>query len=106
LFHGSVQSAIARSPTPVKRLVVAAEPVTSIDVTAADALSELHDTLKADDIELCFAEMKDPVKDKMRRFGLMARFGEDRFFATIGEAVNAYLESRSVDWVDWEDRPR
>jgi MFS superfamily sulfate permease-like transporter len=106
LFHGSVLSAIARSPTPVKRLVVAAEPVTSIDVTAADALSELHDTLKADDIELCFAEMKDPVKDKMRRFGLMARFGEDRFFATIGEAVNAYLESRSVDWVDWEDRPR
>ena len=106
LFHESVLGAIASSPTPVTRVIVTAEPVTSIDVTAADALSELHDELQADDIELCFAEVKDPVKDKMRRFGLMARFGEDRFFATIGAAVNAYLESRPVDWVDWEDRPR
>jgi hypothetical protein len=50
--------------------------------------------------------MKDPVKDKMRRFGLMPRFGETMFFATIGEAVSAYLASRPVDWVDWEDRSR
>ncbi len=106
LFHDRVLDAMAISPTQVTRLVVAAEPVTSIDVTAADVLSELHDTLKADGIELCFAEMKDPVKDKMRRFGLMARFGEHAFFATIGEAVNAYLEGRDVDWVDWEDRSR
>jgi MFS superfamily sulfate permease-like transporter len=104
LFHDRVLDAIASSPTPVQRLVVAAEPVTSIDVTAADVLCDLHDALKADGVELCFAEMKDPVKDKLRRFGLMPRFGEGTFFATIGEAVSAYLESRPVDWVDWEDR--
>jgi high affinity sulfate transporter 1 len=104
LFHDRVLDAIANSPTPVKRLVVTAEPVTSIDVTAADVLGELHDTLSADGIELCFAEMKDPVKDKMRRFGLMPRFGEPMFFATIGEAVSAYLSRRPIDWVDWEDR--
>jgi MFS superfamily sulfate permease-like transporter len=106
LFHDRVLDATASSPTPVTRLVVAAEPVTSIDVTAADVLSDLHETLKADGIEMCWAEMKDPVKDKLRRFGLMERFGEERFFATIGEAVGAYLESRPVDWVDWEDRAR
>ncbi len=105
LFHDRVLDAIASSPTPVVQMVVAAEPVTSIDVTAADVLSELHETLQQDGVELCFAEMKDPVKDKMRRFGLVARFGEDAFFATIGEAVNVYLESHDVDWVDWEDRP-
>jgi anti-anti-sigma regulatory factor len=99
-----VLDAVASSPTPVQRLVVAAEPVTSVDVTAADVLCDLHDTLEADGIELCFAEMKDPVKDKLIRFGLMTRFGERTFFATIGEAVSAYLESRPVDWVDWEDR--
>jgi high affinity sulfate transporter 1 len=104
LFHDRVLDAVANSPTPVQRLVVAAEPVTSVDVTAADVLCDLHDTLEADGIELCFAEMKDPVKDKLIRFGLMTRFGERTFFATIGEAVSAYLESRPVDWVDWEDR--
>jgi MFS superfamily sulfate permease-like transporter len=104
LFHERVRQAIAQSPTPVKWLVVAAEPVTSIDVTSADAVHELDDELSAAGISLCFAEMKDPVKDKLKRFGLYTRLGEETFFATLGEAVNAYLASHRVDWVDWEDR--
>ena len=104
LFHERVLDAVASSPTPVRWLVVAAEPVTSIDVTAADAVCELDDTLHAAGIELCFAEMKDPVKDKLKRFGLFTRFGEQTFFATLGEAVTAYLSTHPVEWVDWEDR--
>jgi high affinity sulfate transporter 1 len=103
LFHERVVDAVASSPTPVRWLVVAAEPVTSVDVTAADAVSELDDTLGAAGIDLYFAEMKDPVKDKLKRFGLFARFGERTFFATLGEAVSAYLTTHEVDWVDWED---
>ena len=105
-FHDRVLEAVASSPTPVRWLVVAAEPVTSVDVTAADVLSELDDSLRDRGIELCFAEMKDPVKDKLKRFGLFTRLGEHTFFATIGEAVNAYLEQFNVEWVDWEDRKR
>ena len=104
LFRDRVLEAVASSPTPVRWLVVAAEPVTSVDVTAADMLAELDDTLHAAGIELCFAEMKDPVKDKLKRFGLFKRFGEKRFFATLGEAVSGYLEAHPVEWVDWEDR--
>jgi high affinity sulfate transporter 1 len=104
LFHERVLDAVAHSPTPVRWLVVAAEPVTSIDVTAADAVCELDDTLHAAGIELCFAEMKDPVKDKLKRFELFTRFGERTFFATLGEAVGAYLATHPVEWVDWEDR--
>ena len=51
-------------------------------------------------IELCFAELKDPVKDKLRRFGLLAQIGERAFFPTISAAVNSYLSSHAVDWVD------
>jgi high affinity sulfate transporter 1 len=90
LFNRRVRSAIDRSPTPVRRLVIAAEPITSVDVTSADALCELDEALRAAGIALCFAEMKDPVKDKLKRFGLYARFGEKSFFATVGEAVTAY----------------
>jgi anti-anti-sigma regulatory factor len=95
--------ATANSPTPVRWLVVAAEPVTSIDVTAADAICELDDTLRAADIKLCFAEMKDPVKDKLKRFGLFTRFGEETFFATLGEAVGAYRVTHPVERVGWEE---
>ena len=89
-FHGRVLEAVARSTTPVRWLVVTAEPVTSIDVTAADAIVELDDALQAAGIEMCFAEMKDPVKDKLKRFGIFERFGEPRFFATIEAAVTSY----------------
>jgi high affinity sulfate transporter 1 len=104
LFHERVMDAVANSPTPVRWLVVTAEPVTSVDVTAADAVCELDDTLHAAGIELCFAEMKDPVKDKLKRFGLFTRLGEQTFFATIGEAVSTYRATHPVEWVDWEDR--
>ena len=104
LFHDRVLAAVADAPDPVRWVVVAAEPVTSVDVTAADIVSELNDALAADGIQLCFAEMKDPVKDKLKRFGLMSRFGEHNFFATIGEAVSAYLSAHDVAWTDWEDR--
>jgi len=103
-FRDRVLAAVAASPTPVRWLVVGAEPVTSVDVTAADVVEELDKTLHAAGIDLCFAEMKDPVKDKLKRFGLFRRLGERRFFATIGEAVSRYVESEKVKWVDWEDR--
>jgi MFS superfamily sulfate permease-like transporter len=104
LFHQRTLDAVANSATPVHWLVVAAEPVTSVDVTAADVLGELDDTLHAAGIELCFAEMKDPVKDKLKRFGLFARLGDQMFFATIDEAVSAYRASHALDQSDWVDR--
>src|SRR5262249_48283800 len=91
-------------PTPVRWLVVAAEPVTSVDVTACDMVAELDEALHARSIELCLAELKDPVKDKLKRFGLYAQLGEGYFFPTIGVAVSRYLEINNVEWDDWEDQ--
>jgi len=96
LFRDRALAAVASSKTQTRWLVVSAAPVTSVDVTAADALSELDDTLHAAGIELCFAEMKDPVTDKLRRFGLFARF-EQTFFATLEDAVDAYRRKHPDD---------
>jgi len=106
LFRDRVMKAVESSPIQVNWLVVGAEPVTSIDVTSADTLDELDHTLAKAGIRLCIAEMKDPVKDKLKRFGLFSQFGEDRFFATIGESVSSYLNIHAVDWVDWEDQAK
>jgi len=99
-FKERVLDAVATSPTPVRWLVVAAEPVTSVDVTACDMVAELDQALQAQGIELCFAELKDPVKDKLKRFGLFAQLGENYFFPTIGVAVSHYLETNNVEWED------
>ncbi|WLG42290.1 SulP family inorganic anion transporter [Pseudomonas sp. FP1740] len=91
LFNDRVLDAVATSPSPVRWLVVASEPVTSVDVTSADMLAELDETLRGAGIKLCVAEMKDPVKDKLKRFGLFAKLGETAFFPTIDDAVESYL---------------
>jgi len=100
LFKERVLDAVARSPSPVRWVVVAAEPVTSVDITAADALAELDETLHSAGTELCFAELKDPVKDKLKRFGLFVQIGEGYFFPTIEAAVRRYVQDQSIDWAD------
>ncbi len=98
LFHQRVLDAVEQSPTPVRRIIVTAEPVTSIDVTSADMLAELEQALRESGIEMRFAEMKDPVKDKLKRFELLERFGAASFYPTVGAAIDAYVEDHSVDW--------
>ena len=98
LFSQSLNRAIAQSPTPVRRVILTAEPITSVDVTSADMLSELESSLAQSGIELRFAEMKDPVKDKLRRFELMGQLGEGSFYPTLGAAIDAYLSEHEVDF--------
>jgi anti-anti-sigma regulatory factor len=86
--------AVAKAPTSVRWLLVTAEPVTSVDVTAADVLLELDGALREAGVKLCFAELKDPVKDKLKRFGLFDQIGEGYFFATIGAAVDEIQTNR------------
>jgi MFS superfamily sulfate permease-like transporter len=103
LFQDHTLRAIQQSPGPVRWVVVAAEPITDVDTTAADAVAERLDELAAAGIVLCFAEMKGPVKDQLERYGLFSKIGPDHFFSTIGTAVHRYIEETGVEWVDWED---
>jgi high affinity sulfate transporter 1 len=92
-FRERALAAVQGAASPVRWLVVAAEPVTSIDITAADALVDLEGALKAAGVKLAFAEIKGPVKDKFRRFGLMDLIGESFVFPTVGAAVDAFYAS-------------
>lgn len=99
LFQQCILEAIAAAPDTVRRVIVAAEPVTSVDVTSADMLGELHTRLRQAGIELHFAELKDPVKEKLVRFELMGQLGEGSFHPTVGAAVDGYLQDHRVAWV-------
>jgi high affinity sulfate transporter 1 len=87
----------------VRWVVIAAEPVTDVDTTAAEVLVDLDDELAARGIRLAFAGLKGPVKDRLLRYGLDTRFS-DRYFPTLGTAVNAYLDHTGTEYRDWTDR--
>ena len=103
-FREAVERAVDMAPTATRWVVVAAEPITDIDTTAADILDELLGDLRRSGIELRFAEMKDPVKDWLSRYGLLQKIGDDSFYPTVGTAVDAYVAASGIDWIDWEER--
>ncbi|MGF6600247.1 high affinity sulfate transporter 1 [Paraburkholderia sp. GAS448] len=105
IFRERVLQAVREAPTKTAWIAIAAEPVTDIDLTAADTLARLHDELLELNVTLCFAELKGPVKDNLKHYGMFELIGEQNFFPTIGQAVDRYLASHPVDWRDWEDEP-
>ncbi|MEZ4665283.1 MAG: sulfate permease [Thermomicrobiales bacterium] len=105
LFRDSVMHAVANADCPIARVVIAAEPITDLDSTAADMLTTLDRDLAKQGIDLAFAELRDPMKDRLRTFGIVEIIGHEKFYLTLGQAVRSYVEETGVEWVDWEDRP-
>jgi MFS superfamily sulfate permease-like transporter len=92
LFRELIRDLIKQTtPSPVW-VVIAAEPVTDIDTTAADMLVELDEELNATGNHLIFAELKDPVKDKIVRYGLLETIARHHFYPTIELAVAAFYQ--------------
>jgi MFS superfamily sulfate permease-like transporter len=103
IFHDRVLQAVHDAPTKTHWIVIAAEPVTDIDITAADMLTRLQDELHELRVNLCFAELKGPVKDSLKHYGIFERIGERNLVPTLGRAIDRYLEVHPVEWRDWED---
>ncbi|WP_188782122.1 SulP family inorganic anion transporter, partial [Sinomonas atrocyanea] len=89
-----LRSLVESASRPVTHLVLAAEPITGIDTTALEELIELDEWLAQRGIQLVFAELKGPMKDRLVRFGTRARFGVDHFYPTVSAAVRALRADR------------
>lgn len=88
LFEDFVRSRVEAAGPGVHTLILAAEPITDVDTTAVDELVDVDDWLAKRGIRLVIAEMKDPVVDVLREYGLAGRFTPDRFAPTVGAAVD------------------
>jgi MFS superfamily sulfate permease-like transporter len=88
-FRQQVRTLASTEPRP-RWIVVASEPITDVDTTAADMLEDLDEALNARGISLVFAEMKDPVRAKIERYELTRTIDPGHFFPTIESAVAAF----------------
>jgi high affinity sulfate transporter 1 len=96
-FRDEVRRLAARDPKPVW-ILVAAEPMTDVDTTASDVLEELDEALNAKGISLVFAELKDPVREKIQRYGLTRTIDPRHFFPTIDSAIAAFRLQAGSEW--------
>jgi high affinity sulfate transporter 1 len=97
-FREEVRRLVAVTPRP-RWIVLAAEPVTDVDTTAADMLADLEKELTEAGTRLVFAELKDAVREKIERYELIDSLGPDRYYPSVRAAVEAYQAETGVSWV-------
>jgi anti-anti-sigma regulatory factor len=103
-FRDQVRRLAKSEPAP-RWIVVAAEPITDVDTTAADMLEDLDEALNARGISLVFADMKDPVREKIERYELTRTIDPAHFFPTVGAAVAAFQDQFGADWAPAAGKP-
>jgi high affinity sulfate transporter 1 len=94
LLGSFVRNELDQAADGTERVVLAAEPVTGIDTTALDELVQLDEWLDRHGVDLVFAELKDPVKDRLLQYGMGARFSPEHFYPTVSEAVRAFQREK------------
>ena len=96
-FRNEVRRLASTEPKP-RWIIIAAEPVTDVDTTASDMLEDLDETLNAQRTSLVFAELKDPVRRKIQRYGLTRTINPAHFYPTIESAIAAYRQETHAEW--------
>jgi MFS superfamily sulfate permease-like transporter len=102
-FRERVRDRIDASREPIRWVVIAAEPITDVDTTAAAALDDLIEELEGRGITVAFAELKDPIRERLRRYGALERVPDAHIYPTVGTAVAGYLRETGQPWQDWEE---
>ncbi|MGO9819325.1 MAG: STAS domain-containing protein, partial [Solirubrobacteraceae bacterium] len=96
-FRDEIRRLAAGDPKP-HWILIAAEPITDVDTTAADMLADLDEELNAAGTSLVFAELKHPVRRKLERYELIGPLNPDHFFPTLDAALERFRRETGADW--------
>lgn len=88
-FRDQVLKLAQAEPAP-KWIVIAAEPISDVDTTAADMLEDLDVALNERGISLAFAEMSEVVQEKIARYELTRTIDPEHFYVTLNAALRGY----------------
>ena len=91
-FADKVRQLIGEAETPVREVIIPARQINHLDSTGADQLAKLQTKLAAQGIMLSFAEVKNALREMICRTGLEEKIGADRFYESIEDAVQAFLD--------------
>ena len=81
-----------REGRPVKVVIVDGSSINGLDTTAIDALFSVTESLEEEGIELHLTGLIGPVREVVRRSGLHALLGENKFHLDPHQAVVSVLE--------------
>ena len=86
----------ARRPPP-RAVLIDLAATADLDVTTSDMLLDLVANLRARSIPVLLAQVKSPVRERLRKTGLMDEIGEAHIHASVGSAVLAFEGGSTAD---------
>jgi sulfate permease, SulP family len=89
-FVEQVRKLVARCPTTPRWLLLDAQAITDIDVTAVEILHSLNEELRRQGIALKIAHANPPLRALLTRTGLASEIGSESFFNSVHECVEAF----------------
>ena len=93
-FASEVKRNIAKAREPVKTVLIDAEAMNDIDITGADCLITLNTELNRKDIVMFLTHVRDPLRDKMHRMGVVDAIGSGHIYETTRDGVDSFVASR------------
>jgi SulP family sulfate permease len=81
---------VAEADPPPSAVLLDIGATSDLDVTTADMIRQLAGDLADRSVALLLAQVKGPVRDRMRRTDLMAVVGEDHVYLSVATAVKAF----------------
>lgn len=96
-IRAEIEAIVRADPGGIAWVILDAEAMTDLDISAAQILGELDDGLEAEGIRLSIAEPTGEVVEMLRRTGLLEDFGRPRVFATLDAALEAFRSRADVE---------
>lgn len=85
-FSDRIKALLSAHPD-ARWVVLDAQAMVEIDVTAAEYLLDLHRELQERNVRLVFARCNRPLREALQRFGITDTFGQASFFVHLDEAI-------------------
>jgi len=82
--------ALVDVPEPPRWLVLVADGIDDVDFTGGKTMLELVDQLKQRGVTFALAGVREEVLPELEEFGIVAKVGNERIFATPEEAIAAF----------------
>lgn len=85
-----LENLVSEADPPVKWVILDAQAITDMDITAAQRFADLHRKFEEAGIDIKIADATLPFMEQLKKVGLSAAIGTQEFYVSVKKAVEAY----------------
>lgn len=91
-FKNTILSKLTERPA-AQHVIIEASGIHQMDSSAIHMLEDLNNDLKKKNIKLQFADVKGPLRDIFKRYGLFEKIGKSNFYLSVNDAIESNSQS-------------